>query len=232
MVDAATAGLRVDTIGIDLLLAYGLRHLVLLGHGCGGNGNTPFPLETASKGDAIVIAMKSAGSCFEYSPTGPDVTYFDQVLAEVSAARCVDTGRVFVAGFSSGSWLSNTLGCVRAGVIRGQGNASGNEVTLNNCKGPIAAMFAHDLNDDTNSYAGGEVARDRILKENGCSMTDTDPYDYDGDPATPSTCLKYRNCMPGYPVVWCPTSAAKGMATHNPQIPISTVGFWRFWSAL
>jgi polyhydroxybutyrate depolymerase len=205
---------------------------IVLGHGCGGGGGLPFPIEQASKTDAIVVALKSVGDCFEYSPTGPDVTYFDQVLAEVETNHCVNKSKVFMAGFSSGSWLTHTLGCVRAGIIRGQGNASGNQVNLTNCKGPIAAMFAHDLNDDQNSYAGGEKARDRILKMNGCSLTDTVPYDYDGDPATPSTCVSYTGCMPGYPVVWCPTMAKPGQPTHNSQVPISTVGFWRFWSSL
>jgi polyhydroxybutyrate depolymerase len=202
--------------------------LIVLGHGCTGNGGTPFPIEQASKTDAIVVALKSVGSCFEYSPTGPDVTYFDTVLAEVSANACVDRARVFMAGFSSGSWLTHTIGCVRAGIVRGQGNASGNQVGLQNCKGPIAAMFAHDVNDDQNSFTGATVARDRILKANGCS-TETMPYDWDGDPATPSTCVIYQGCMPGYPVVWCPTMAPAGRPTHNNQAPISTVGFWRFW---
>jgi len=205
--------------------------LIVLGHGCSGNGGTPFPIEQASKSDAIVVALKSVGTCFEYSPTGPDVTYFDTVVAEVKAATCVDGSRVFMAGFSSGSWLTHTLGCVRADVLRGQGNASGNQVGLPMCKGPIAAMFAHDVNDDQNSFAGAERARDRILKSNGCG-TETLPYDYDGDPATPSTCVAYQGCMPGYPVVWCPTMAPAGRPTHNSQVPISTVGFWRFWSSL
>jgi polyhydroxybutyrate depolymerase len=205
--------------------------LIVLGHGCTGNGGTPFPIEQASKDDAIVVALKSVGDCFEYSPTGPDVKYFDDVLAEVSAKQCVDGARVFMAGFSSGSWLTHTIGCVRAGIVRGQGNASGNQVNLQNCTGPIAAMFAHDVMDDQNSFAGAEKARDRILAKNGCS-TETQPYDYDGDPNTPSTCVEYQGCMPGYPVVWCPTMAAQGKPTHNSQVPISTVGFWRFWSSL
>jgi len=205
--------------------------LIVLGHGCTGNGGTPFPIEQASKDDAMVVALKSVGDCFEYSPTGPDVKYFDDVLAEVSAKQCVDRARVFMAGFSSGSWLTHTIGCVRAGIVRGQGNASGNQVNLQNCTGPIAAMFAHDVNDDQNSFAGAEKARDRILAKNGCS-TETQPYDYDGDPNTPSTCVEYQGCMPGYPVVWCPTMAAQGKPTHNNQVPISTVGFWRFWSSL
>jgi hypothetical protein len=202
--------------------------LAILAHGCGGAGGTPFPLETASKNDAIVVALKSVADCFEYSPTGPDVTYFDDVLAEVSAGHCVDKARVFMAGFSSGSWLTHTIGCVRAGIVRAQGNASGNQVGLPMCKGPIAALFAHDINDDQNSFAGAEVARDRILKSNSCG-TQTLPYEWDSNPSTPSTCVEYQGCKPGYPVVWCPTMAPPGQPTHNNHVPITTVGLWRFW---
>lgn len=211
--------------GYDPMRAY---PTIILAHGCGGNGGLPFPIEQASKNEAIVVALKSVGTCFEYSPTGPDVKYFDDVLAEVSANHCVDKARVFMAGFSSGSWLTHTIGCVRAGIVRAQGNASGNQVNLPMCKGPIAALFAHDVNDDQNSFAGAEVARDRILKSNGCS-NQTQPYEWDSNPQTPSTCVIYQGCMPGYPVVWCPTMAPPGQPTHNNHVPITTVGLWRFW---
>jgi poly(3-hydroxybutyrate) depolymerase len=201
--------------------------LVILGHGCSGAGGRPFPIETASKADAIVVALKSVGDCFVYGATGADVVYFDTVLAEVSASHCVDRSRVFMAGFSSGSYLTYTIGCVRAGIVRGQGNAAGAQVNLPTCAGPIAAMMAHDTADMDNPIAGGMAARDRILRDNGCT-TQTVPYDFDGDPATPSTCVMYQGCRPGYPVVWCETTG-KG---HSNQVPITTVGLWRFWSQL
>jgi poly(3-hydroxybutyrate) depolymerase len=201
--------------------------LAVLAHGCTGNGGTPFPLETASKTDAIVVALKSVGDCFVYGGTGADVVYFDTVLAEISASHCVDRSRVFMAGFSSGSWLSYTVGCVRAGVVRATGHAAGALAGMPTCTGPVAAMIAHDMGDPENSFAGGERARDRILMNDGCSMT-TEPYDYDGNPATASPCVIYTGCKPGYPVVWCPTTG-KG---HSNQVPITTVGLWRFWSSL
>ena len=201
--------------------------LVILGHGCTGAGATPFPIEAASKTDAIVVALRSVGDCFVYGATGADVGYFDTVLAEVSASHCVDRSRVFMAGFSSGSYLTYTIGCVRAGIVRGQGNAAGAQVNLPTCAGPIAAMMAHDTGDMDNPIAGGIAARDRILRNNGCT-TQTVPYDFDGDPTTPSTCVMYQGCQPGYPVVWCETTG-KG---HSNQVPITTVGLWRFWSQL
>lgn len=68
------------------------------------------------------------------------------------------------------------------------------------------------------------AARDRILKINACVGTDTVPY----DAGTPSPCVQYTGCPAAYPVVWCPTTG-KG---HSDQIPISTTGFWKFWSSL
>jgi polyhydroxybutyrate depolymerase len=123
--------------------------------------------------------------------------------------------------------LTNLIGCARAGVVRGQGNSTGGlpPGIPTTCAGPIAAMMAHDEDDTMNPIAGGEMARDRILKINGCG-TDTVPYEYDSDPKTVSPCVLYQGCKVGYPVVWCQTKG-KG---HSPQIPITTTGLWRFWS--
>ncbi|HET6282815.1 MAG TPA: hypothetical protein VFH73_17760 [Polyangia bacterium] len=209
--------------GYDPMRPY---RLVFLGHGCGGNGGVPFPFETASKGDAIIVGMDAVGPCFDVNGgMSTELPYFDQALQEMSDTTCVDRNRVFMAGFSAGSWLANLLGCARADVLRGQGNAEGNLPPIPACKGPIAAMMAHDENDTANAIAGSIRARDRLIAINGCSQQ-TLPYAYDGNPATPSPCVIYQGCMPGYPVVWCPTRG-KG---HSPQVPLTTVGLWRFWS--
>jgi polyhydroxybutyrate depolymerase len=198
---------------------------VFLGPGCGGNGSQVIPVQNASMGDAIIVGLSPVGQCFETNgQASPEIPFFDAVLAEVEGSVCVDKARVFVAGFSSGSWLTNNLSCARAGIIRGQGNATGGEPgNQGTCTGPVAAMLAHDTTDTANKIEGGEAARDRIRKLNGCG-DDTLPY----DAGTPSPCVIYQGCMPGYPVVWCATTG-KG---HSDQIPISTTGFWKFWSSL
>ena len=171
---------------------------VFLGPGCGGTGKDVIPVQNASMGNAILVGLSPVGQCFKTNgAASPENQYFDAVLKEVEGATCVDKGRVFVAGFSSGSWLANQLGCLRASVLRV---------------------------DPANAFAGGEAARDRILKINGCTGTDTVPY----DAGTPSPCMQYTGCPAAYPVVWCPTTG-KG---HSDQIPISTTGFWKFWSSL
>jgi hypothetical protein len=199
---------------------------VFLGPGCGGDGQSVIPVWNASKGDAIIVGLSPVGQCFKTNgQTSPENPFFDAVLKEVEASTCVDKGRVFVAGFSSGSWLSNQLGCLRAGIIRGQGNATGGlPGDMPMCTGPIAAMLAHDTTDTANPISGGMAARDRILKINGCNGTDTVAY----DAGTTSPCVQYTGCPAAYPVVWCQTTG-KG---HSDQIPISTTGFWKFWSSL
>ena len=213
---------------------------VFVGPGCGGTGDQGIPIMKASQNDAIVVGLDPdpAGEgrqCFN-SETYPDPEepYFNETLKEVEAKYCVDKSKLFVEGFSSGSWLTNLIGCVDGDVIRGQGNASGcMQGTHPDCKGPIAYIAGHDLNDGNNSYQCGEDNRDRIVKLNGCS-TETEPYDAGPDvkapPGATISCVQYKNCKPGYPVVWCTTT---GLG-HNDQVGtgLSTFGFWKFWTSL
>ncbi|HEY3665474.1 MAG TPA: hypothetical protein VGL19_05715 [Polyangiaceae bacterium] len=211
--------------------------LIFEDHGC--DGSIPFHIEKATGSNAIVVALRAAsnqdnnymGGCFATGPNDAELTevpYFDAVVAQIEDALCVDKTKLFMEGYSSGSWLTNLLGCVRAGVLRGQGNATGGLPKVPSmCAGPIAAMLAHDDTDDQNVIAEGMKARDRIKAINGCSDT-TMPYEWDTNAATMSTCVQYQGCKPGFPLIWCPTHG-KG---HSDQVPISTIGFWKFWSAL
>ncbi|HVJ16459.1 MAG TPA: hypothetical protein VM686_13550 [Polyangiaceae bacterium] len=206
-------------------------------HGC--DGSIPFHMENASGSDGIIVALRAAsnqdndynGGCFATGPGNSELTevpYFDAVLAHVSVDLCVDVKRIFMQGYSSGSCLTNLLGCVRAGVIRGQGNATGGLPDVpDNCAGPIAALLAHDDTDDMNLIQEGINARDRIKAINGCS-DETLPYAWDVNPDTPSTCVEYQGCQPGFPLIWCPTHD-KG---HSNQVPLTTVGLWKFWMEL
>lgn len=222
--------------------------LIFTAHGC--DGSIPFHIETVTKTNAVIVAPRSlssqksgqpyGGGCFDTGPGSASLTevdYFDVMIADVEAKTCVDKQRVFWQGHSSGSWLSHLLGCARGGVdvgpsggLRGQGNTAGGTPVIPKCTGPIAAILAHDMQDDQNAYALGVAARDRILMTNGCSNT-TMPWDYDDNPATPSPCVMYQGCKPGFPVVWCPTSGKGHSDQVGPPFPgISTTGFWKFWS--
>jgi len=59
---------------------------------------------------------------------------------------------------------------------------------------------------------------------NGCGAS-TVPYVYDGVSAT-TPCVTYEGCRPDAPVVWCPTTGEG----HADEVPITTLGLWRFFS--
>ena len=186
------------------------------------------PIQDAAKDAAIVIGLRpdsrvSGRDCFQTeSADSPEIDYFDAALAAAEASFCVDQSRVFMEGFSSGSWLTNLIGCARGDILRGQGNASGGPPPLPTCKGPIATIMVHDTDDPANSYAGGQTTRDRIKKLNGCGDT-TAPWD-----AAFPECVAYQGCPAAFPLVFC-TTHGKG---HTENVPFSTEGFWKFWSAL
>src|SRR5207302_297176 len=103
--------------------------------GCGGTGNSTIPIQNATGSEAIVVgldynAAATGRSCFmTESFPDPEVNYIEETAANVGNAFCVDKSRLFIEGFSSGSWISYLLGCVDGGplggLFKGQGNASG-----------------------------------------------------------------------------------------------------------
>jgi poly(3-hydroxybutyrate) depolymerase len=209
--------------------------LIIWGQGCGLTQAETTPVTNADDVNYIHVLMQQLTSCFDTGPAdSPDIPYFDVVLKDVQDNYCTDKARVFIGGFSSGSWMTHMIGCKRANMLRGLGSASGGiNVAYHMCTGPVAGILIGDTSDTTNPIIatdaatgtpkGSAAARDRLLMENGCSMTDTKPW----DPAFPA-CVAYQGCNPLYPVVWCQTS---GMGHSNGGM-YSSKGFWKFWSSL
>jgi poly(3-hydroxybutyrate) depolymerase len=111
--------------------------LMFYGPGCGAKGpeGSPWTDATYSKsfiyvemisadvdGTTVVPSNGSPG-CFQAGKAGladsPDGPYFDQALAELKQRYCVDQGRVYVTGWSSGGWLAPFLACSRGDVVTG-----------------------------------------------------------------------------------------------------------------
>lgn len=203
--------------GYDPMRAY---PVIVLLHGCGGGTNNVM-MEGQTKSDAILIRGTGSASqtCWEASATGPDVVFFDAMVADVKARFCTDTKRFFAVGYSSGSWLANQLGCIRANVLRGLGTVAGGNPGVRQCVGPIAHMFVHDENDPSNGISGSVSARDRLLMQNNCDA-DVAPV-----AEAPSPCVRYQGCDPGYPVKWCQTQGQN----HNRQDNLAAPGFWNFF---
>jgi poly(3-hydroxybutyrate) depolymerase len=194
--------------------------LVLL-HGC-SSGTNNVPMERQTGTDAILIrgTGSAANTCWEASATGPDVAFVDAMVADVKERFCTDTGRFFVVGYSSGSWLANQLGCIRGDVFRAAGTVAGGNPGVRNCTGPFAHIFIHDQGDPDNAISGSESARDRLLTANGCETTTV--------AEGPPPCVRYQGCDPGYPVVWCATTGQN----HNRQDDLAAPAFWSFFREL
>lgn len=176
--------------------------------------------------------------------------YFDALHKQIEASYCVDKNRQFYAGYSSGGWLAQELGCQFPDVLRAQGNTTGGlpNVIANgtqHCKDhPIAAFLLHDFNDGSNPYSGSVAALERLLKLNNCqggqtmSTAPTAPYSiFDLNPdgglldaglpaANMVSCVQYTGCPADYPIVFC---TSMGQA-HNAQDSTAIPAFWQFFS--
>jgi polyhydroxybutyrate depolymerase len=193
---------------------------IFLFHGCSDAANV-VPMQNVTNDQAILVrgAGISAGVCWDQSPDGVDMTFFDQMLAAVSAQRCVDTARVFAVGYSSGSWLVNSLDCRRADKLRGAATVSGGYES-SKCSGEIARIFIHDSDDPNNNISGSITERTRLIAANHCTMTTL--------PDDPSPCVRYQGCDAAYPIDWCQTSGK----LHDRQDSLAPGAFWKFFTGL
>jgi poly(3-hydroxybutyrate) depolymerase len=193
-------------------------------HGCGSSDNiVPMQKVTADKAILVRATGISAGTCWDANATGNDVKLFDQMLADVVAKRCVDTSRVFATGYSSGSWLVNTLECERGDKLRATGTVSGGTYgDKSKCKGKYARMFIHDQDDTTNTIAqGNDKERDRLIAANHCMATGPVME-------APAPCARYQGCDAGFPVIWCQTQGKM----HDRQDNLAPGAFWGLFSGL
>lgn len=193
-------------------------------HGCSDGedrqNNNP-PVHEHSGADAIVIRGRAVESCWDSNPAGPDVAFFDALVADVEATWCADPARRLVAGYSSGSFMGHALACVRGDSIRGVATIAGGQPGTD-CPGQVAALLIHDTDDQTVNISASESTRDALIARNHCDAAmPTTPVD-------PSPCQAYAGCDDGVPVVWCQTSGQD----HSRQDELSAPAFWSFLSTL
>lgn len=213
--------------------------MMFYGQGCGQTGpeSGPFSgghfasevmyiqLIPAAVTSQTVVPPNGAPGCFQAGKQGtadsPDGPYFDQVLAEIEQKYCVDTGRVYVAGWSSGAWLSNYLACARGNVITGTAAGSGGlHHDHGTCTGGgVKAMI---MDGDAGSIMeggfdiGAASARDVLVAAaGGGAKTSTK--------LGSATCDVYAG---NGPVAWCPVGGGHG----GPLGPIAEAA-WAFWNA-
>jgi poly(3-hydroxybutyrate) depolymerase len=171
------------------------------------------------------VPPAAAPGCFQTgvisTVDSPELNYFDQVVAEVEKTYCIDKGKVFVGGTSSGGWFSNYLGCARGNVIKGIAPDSGG-IPFDHppCTGGAAVMqFPGNEATATDSMGrqiGMTVARDLFIAANGTSKTPTQMK------FGAITCDFYGGGSA--PVVYCPVCGGH-QCGQNYMVP-SVLPFW------
>jgi polyhydroxybutyrate depolymerase len=151
--------------------------------------------------------IKNVADC----KNGPEIPYFRAVQKWVEENTCVDLGKAFVGGSSSGAWEALLAGCASADTVRGTFSVAGG-LRENRwaCNGPSAAFMIVSTPDQANPVGpldkintaedtfGSAPAREELLERNGCKGSASAVY----DPKYP-LCKKYTDCPAAYPVVWC-----------------------------
>jgi len=215
--------------------------LLFGGGGCGGqlitNGtNGAFPVLPPNNNVAIQIGLsyvwpQGGGACFDDNGADtPDLPYFDAILREIEANYCINKGKVFVGGYSSGGWEAYMLGLARGGtVVRGISTAAGglrmSRPPPTNL--PIAALLLTGAVDTTNPATGptgSDAAMAVILQTNGCVGTNTTPW----PTCVGCGCVKYDGCPAAYPVIRC-FPPGQG---HTDGGGAFKTAIWSVWSSL
>jgi poly(3-hydroxybutyrate) depolymerase len=126
-----------------------------------------------------------------------DVMFMDAILAWLGPKVCYDTARVYATGHSSGAYFSHRFACDRGNLIRAVATNSGGQrkERILDCKIPVSAWMSTGSGDNPGHVLGTQQARDVWIKLAGCSTK--------GVPTTPSPCLDYPGCRPGFKVNFC-----------------------------
>lgn len=212
-------------------------------HGDGGSGaamRSALPLESFSPaGGAVYVYPDAPGGSFEYwtyDGRTREAQFVTDVIAALHTELAIDTGHVFITGFSGGATMANALGC-RLGptVIRGLGLHSGTLYSTDDAAGnpeftytgsggvscPLPdALFVWGQSDTTSgvSFTEGQGVRDNYVATASCASTTTN------GPIAP--CVTYDGCSHG--VAWCPipgmghaiwSSAAEAMTDFFAALP-------------
>jgi len=170
-----------------------------------------YGLWNLSNGSTIFVAPQGVNNAWANS-NGQDVTFTDDVLAQIENDLCIDTTRVFANGFSFGASMSYALACARPNVFRGVAAYSGAQ--LSGCSGgttPVAYYASHGVQDSVIAISTGRNLRDHFAAVNGCTPQ-TPPEPASG--STSHVCTTYQGCSAGHPVTWC---AFTGSHTPSPR---------------
>ncbi len=177
--------------------------LVIAFHGTGGDHtsytlNSYYNLHGAVGEEAILVypdALDNSNGVSQWDYVS-DLTFFDDLMAQLAATIKYDVNRVFLVGHSSGAGLAHALGCRRGDVVRAIGPVAGALLQFNECIGQVAVVQVQGSKDTMVPPNIVEPGRDYWVSINSCST--------DEPTVKPDTyCAAYQNCDSDFPVEYC-----------------------------
>jgi poly(3-hydroxybutyrate) depolymerase len=186
-------------------------------HGAGGTeaSSEAFGIQNAAGASAASIfvfpqgiAFQNYGVGWDDSCGGYDMVFFDHMVSDLEAHYCIDTARLFVAGFSWGCDQATALTCCRGNRIRAVSAASCTDEFSNakdfktyaNLPCPVVSQtgirFTHDSSGGDSAYAAPLFVTTSLLFQswNACA-----PF---SGTLTANTCTTYKGCA--NPFTECP----------------------------
>jgi polyhydroxybutyrate depolymerase len=144
-----------------------------------------------------------------------DLAFYDSLVDRLEGAYCVDTARVFAAGFSSGGNFAQQLGCLRSASLRGFAAVAGPGPFTTKCGGAIAAWMTHDVDDKALSVEGARDSRDFWAGHDACGAK------WSPSAKLPPACTTNTGCAAATPLVYCET---KGIGHEVPPFASKAIG--------
>ncbi len=136
-----------------------------------------------------------------------DVAFISALIDKAEAQLCIDSHRVFAAGFSNGAFLAHSLGCELADKVVAIATVSG-VIGIPTCTPtqPVAVFHVHGTSDLVIPYNGGGInnnisVADSIAKwvaNDACTAAPIQTFQ-NGD----ATCVDHGGCAAGTDVTLC-----------------------------
>jgi polyhydroxybutyrate depolymerase len=191
--------------------------LTFVFHGADGNEATAksYGLQDATGAAGASIFIFPQGVKYENEGigwndrcSGYDMIFFDHMVQSIQTKYCVNSNRIFLAGFSWGCDFATALACCRGSQIRAVAAASCSDEFSNptdyktyaNYPCPTtssaAIRFTHDSRTNGDGqYSGAQFAATRKLYEhlNGCTSASV--------AITPAPCTSFQGCA--HPFIEC-----------------------------
>lgn len=151
-------------------------------------------------------------------PNSPDVTFIGALLDKTEADLCIDENRVYVSGFSNGSFMASTLACTMPGRIAAIAAASGLRADPQ-CPDsrPVPVIAFHGTTDSYVPYGGGigPLAKNLVNPVNPKLTLGKTP-EADSPLATPGT---IDQAMPEVMAAWAKRDGCVAKATETTFVP-------------